>query len=248
MKNIGITPCFLYPDLNRSVFGPKTLSYIEHDMVKYVVNNGAIPHLILNLPTEQLKSMIAKMDGIIFSGGSDVCPETYSAPYLDRIKWPGDLIRDRYEAKIFEICVQLKKPIFAICRGAQLINALLGGELYQDLNQQTQTTLQHRDAIKYDQIYHKIQFEPGGILEKIYMGEKQPHVNSVHHQGIKTLAPNLNCEAICPEDNLIEAYCAKQIQDHFILGVQWHPEFSPSLKGDVIDDSKLMQYFLKGLT
>lgn len=247
MKRIGITPCFLYPDVNRKVYGPKTLTYVENNMVEYVVRHGAYPELILELPEELLETQLQQLDGMIFAGGTDVCPETYGEPYLDQQKWPGDLYRDQYEARVFKICKKLELPIYAICRGAQLVNALMGGTLYQDIETETGSNLAHRDAIKYDTIFHPVSFEPGGILASLYAQEKDPMINTVHHQAIKKLAPGLKLEATSPSDGIVEAFSHQDMNEHYILGVQWHPEFSPTIKDKVISDSPLMNHFLKAL-
>jgi putative glutamine amidotransferase len=84
-----------------------------------------------------------------------------------------------------------------------------------------------------------------GILFKIYNQEKIVDVNSVHHQGVKKLGSDLNIEAFCPDDNLIEAISYKKFDESFILGVQWHPEFSKTLKEKIIDPGPLLKYFLK---
>jgi putative glutamine amidotransferase len=72
-------------------------------------------------------------------------------------------------------------------------------------------------------------------------------VNSVHHQGIKILGKNLIVDAICSEDQLIEAFHYEDMNKNFVLAVQWHPEFSHTLKDKVVDPKPLLDMFLKRL-
>jgi len=75
--------------------------------------------------------------------------------------------------------------------------------------------------------------------KKIY-GNRASNVNSVHHQGVKTLGKNLIVDAICPVDQTIESFHYQHV-----LGVQWHPEFSHTLGSTVIDPEPLFDYFLE---
>lgn len=234
MIKIGVLSCFMYPDKQRNFFNPKTLCYFENDMANYLCRENVMPVLIPNLHESVLFDFLAQMDGFVLQGGSDLCPVSYGENYLDKEKWPGDEFRDRYELKILDFAIKNAKPVLGICRGAQLINVFFGGTLYQDLPTQYKTHLKHRDAVIYDQNYHSIEFISDQLLSQFYSNEDNLYVNSVHHQGIKTLGHDLVVEAISPEDQLIEAFSYKNLQDRFVLAVQWHPEFSHVLKDKVI--------------
>lgn len=245
MIKIGVSACFLYPDPNRTFFGPKTLCYLENDMANYLYREEALPILLPDLKGRAFEHMLAQMDGFVFQGGSDLNPKTYGEDFLDKEKWPGDELRDHYELKIADYAFKNSKPILGICRGAQLLNVYFGGTLYQDLQTQYQGSLKHRDEEEYDSIYHPIQFTPEQILGELYQNEKNPHVGSVHHQGIKTLGKGLVVEAVSPQDNLIEAFSYKKMYEKFILAVQWHPEFSHTIKQIVVPADPIYDYFLK---
>jgi putative glutamine amidotransferase len=118
--------------------------------------------------------------------------------------------------------------------------------LYQDLKIQTNTQVKHRDAELYDKISHEVECTPNSLLEKIY-SKKSFTVNSVHHQGIKTLGKKLVVDAICPEDKLIEAFHYENMDENFVMAVQWHPEFSHTIKETVIDPAPILNYFLQRL-
>jgi putative glutamine amidotransferase len=72
-------------------------------------------------------------------------------------------------------------------------------------------------------------------------------VNSVHHQGVKTLGKDLVVDAVSPDDQLIEAFHYKNLKDQYVVGVQWHPEFSHTLAPKLCDPAPLYQHFLKAV-
>lgn len=244
MMKIGLSGCFMYPDVERLVFGPKTLTYMENDMVNFVTQKGVLPVLIPNLPLERLKSIVGQVDGFVFQGGTDIAPEFYGEKPIVAGKWLGDPYRDEYELRLMELAFQSGKPILAICRGIQLLNVFCKGTLYQDIATQIPHALIHRDAIQYDGLKHGISLEKGGILEQTYAADVNHMVNSVHHQAIKKLGDNLEVLAICPEDGLIEAVGYKDAEPGHIIGVQWHPEFSYQKKEQALDPGALYQLFL----
>lgn len=240
---IGIPACFMYPDKKRPVFGPKSLSYIENDMVNYLSRNNCMPILLLDLPDEELKDYLDEMDGFLFQGGSDLAPETYGEEPIENGKWPGDIYRDKFEFKILDYALENKKPIYGICRGFQIINAYFGGTLYQDISIQTDTEIIHRDAENYDRNFHEAEVVEGSYLSNLYK-EKNIIINTIHHQGVDELAHDLIPQAYSSEDKVIEALTYKDMDKQYILGVQWHPEFSETLKGQHADPDVLMNDFL----
>ncbi|MEO9477626.1 MAG: gamma-glutamyl-gamma-aminobutyrate hydrolase family protein [Cyclobacteriaceae bacterium] len=242
MLKIGVSACFVYPDSERPVFGPKTLAYMEQDMAQYLTRVGVVPILIPNLEDALLKEFIDNMDGFVFQGGTDLSPASYGEEPIGR--WMGDPQRDEYELRLMAMAMKTGKPILGICRGMQLMNVYFGGSLYQDTSTQREGAITHRNADLYDALSHEIRFTSGKILEKIYQGSASSRVNSVHHQSIKSLGPNLEILAECPEDNVIEAIGYTKAPAGWIMGVQWHPEFYERLKEEIVDSSKLYDCFL----
>lgn len=140
-----------------------------------------------------------------------------------RPEWGGDATRDVYELRLVERARHRGLPVLGICRGIQLINVALGGRLYQDITTQRDDALVHRDWHQYDALGHALRIEPGSWVSRIYRGATDLEINSIHHQGIRALAPGLRATAWAP-DGVIEAV---QMQDdaEWIMGVQWHPEW-----------------------
>lgn len=232
----------MYPDMERTVFGPKSLSYVENDMANYVTRKGILPVLIPDVDTSCLNDILAEMDGFILQGGSDLAPETYGETPIG--KWKGDAHRDRYELTILDFAVKNSVPLFAICRGFQLMNVYFGGTLYQDIATQRPVADMHRSAEMYDTIKHPLRFNKDNFLSKLYGNVEDPQVNTVHHQAIKTLGRNLEVYATS-EDGLIEAFGYTKEPSGKIFGVQWHPEFSHTLQEELINADILYETFLQ---
>jgi putative glutamine amidotransferase len=131
--------------------------------------------------------------------------------------------------------------VFGICRGLQLINVAHGGTLYQDIKTQKPGALVHRDAAAYDLNFHEVDILAESRLAKL-LPVGRHKINSVHHQGIKDLAPGFQVEAVSPQDGVVEAI--RHTGDSWIAAVQWHPEFHRPELG-VIDDTPLLRDFLE---
>lgn len=245
MIRIGVSACFLHPDPARTVFGPKKLTYLEHDMSRFLSRKGVMPVLLPDLPMEELEQFLGEMNGFVFQGGADLSPLTYGDAPIEHGRWPGDRARDEYELRIMDWAWKHQRPVFGICRGFQLMNVYFGGKLHQDLALETGTPVEHRNAQTYDRIHHPVVFTEQSLLRSIY-GGGQIEVNSVHHQGIKTLGKGLCIDALSPADGLIEAFHHQDLET-FFMGVQWHPEFSHTLGAEVADPEPLLARFLEKL-
>jgi len=246
MLKIGLSACFMYPDPARVVFGHKSLTYMENDMARYVAREGVMPVLIPDLPRERLLPILEQLDGIVFQGGADLCPETYNEPYLDKARWPGDRHRDLYELRLADFFFKKGLPILGICRGFQLLNAYFGGTLHQDIGTEIQTITEHRNAQTYDRVHHGVRLSHGGWLESIY-GKNELEVNSVHHQCIKNIGSDLVVEARSGTDGIIEAFTYLGLKKNFVAAIQWHPEFSPTLNGVVDDPEPIFSSFMSAV-
>ena len=242
---IGISACFLHPDAGRVAAPSKTLQFIEQSTAHWVMSAGALPVMVPAPSGETFRGEVGVadyarwLDGLVLHGGADVWPGHYGEEPI-RPEWRGDRLRDEYEMALLRAFADAGKPVFGICRGMQLINVAHGGSLWQDIATQKGGPLTHRDAAAYDLNFHELSVLPGTRLERL-LGARRHRINSVHHQGVKDLAPGFVVEAVAADDGVIEAI--RHTGDAWISAVQWHPEFHfPSL--GVVDDSPLLHDFL----
>ena len=186
---------------------------------------GGLPVLVplLYEDPEMLRAMYERFDGIFIPGGVDMDPATFhEAPHekLGRIDPP----RDATELMLAKWAVEEGKPLFGLCRGLQVINVALGGTLHQDLEAEMPGAIKHdyfpNAGFTRDHLAHDVTIEPGSRLRQI-VGDRVLPVNSMHHQGIRTLGTGLKATAFAP-DGLIEALETEG--DNYVMAVQWHPE------------------------
>lgn len=182
---------------------------------------GGLPVLLTLTENEDaLEQYCTGFDGFVFTGGQDIHPELYNEeaiPECDYQVWN----RDRQELWMLRRLLELDKPVLGVCRGCQMMNIALGGSLYQDIPVQLAGALAHRQAEPYEETCHEVDIIEGSLLHKT-IGASRLRVNSIHHQGVKSLGSGLTASAIAP-DGLIEA--VEKPGNRLYLGVQWHPEY-----------------------
>jgi putative glutamine amidotransferase len=170
------------------------------------------------------EAIAESLDGLLLQGGTDLSPLRFGETPI-KPEWAGDPIRDGIEFELVRAFLARGKPLFAICRGIQVLNVALGGSLYQDLPSQVPTvsaprkSVIHNDGPLYDKLYHPVDLR--GSLRATY-GVARGIVTSSHHQGIKALGSDLVVEASA-DDGLVEA--VRVSGQRWAIGVQWHPEF-----------------------
>jgi putative glutamine amidotransferase len=243
---IGISACFMHPDKTRASFAFKTLQYVEQSMAHWIMSGGALPVMVPSPMGSAAQGNIDVndyalwLDGLVLHGGADVWPGSYGEEPLHDA-WHGDRIRDEYEQALVHAFVKAGKPVFGVCRGLQLINVAFGGTLYQDISTQLADSRVHRDGQAYDMHFHTLEIVPKTRLSALFTDASSYKINSIHHQGIKQLAPGFVAEAHCPDDGVIEAI--RHTGPSYIAAVQWHPEFHSAELG-TLDDAPLLADFL----
>lgn len=165
-----------------------------------------------------------RLDGILLTGSpSNVAPDRYRENGGDG---PFDAGRDEIALSMVGRMIDAQKPVFGICRGFQEINVALGGTLRRDTSANEDLIRHHApNGASFDEMFdhrHPVALAEGGMLADAY-ARPAIEVNSVHYQGIGTLADGLRVEATAP-DGLIEAYSARP-NGAPLLAVQWHPEW-----------------------
>ena len=189
---------------------------------------GGLPVVVPPLPESAIEPLLDRLDGICLSGGPDLDPGNYGAePHAELGPTEPDL--DRFELDVARRADAREMPILAICRGAQALNVVRGGALYQHLPELSQEIVHRQDA-PGDRPSHEVTLVAGSRLASVLAGgeterggalEERIGVNSFHHQAIERLGEDLVVSARAP-DGTIEA-----IEDParpFLIGVQWHAE------------------------
>lgn len=196
---------------------------VREGYINAVLEAGGAPLLIPpQVDPATLRQMYELVAGIVLPGGADIDPALYGEEPHPRL---GQLepLRDASEFPLARWAVADGKPLFAICRGMQVLNVALGGTLYQDIDSQYATTVEHEAGSKqrsWTTLDHPVAYSPTSRLAEL-LGTTESSVNSLHHQALKDLAPGLIVVGSAP-DGIIEA--VEGPGDAFLLGVQCHPE------------------------
>ncbi len=249
---IGISARIHHPDAPGMTLGgvyAKTLHYLEQSVAHWVLSGHAVAVMVPAVTQDSivrrsdidLHDYAGALDGLVLQGGNDVAPGHYGEDALHP-DWAGDAVRDRYEMELIEAFVQAGKPVFGVCRGLQLLNVMYGGSLFQDIPSQRPDAVAHRELARYERHFHEVEIVPGTRLAQLYPGLQRATMNSIHHQGIKDLAPGFVVEARCPQDGMVEAI--RRSGEGFVAAVQWHPEFHTPGDPATFDDAALLQDFL----
>jgi putative glutamine amidotransferase len=211
MPMIGVTP--LWDDARDSLW--MLPGYHEG-----ILAAGGLPvTLPLTAAPEVIALLVERCHGFLFTGGQDVDPKVYGERN-EGLTGEISQARDDQEKALLEAALAAGKPVFGICRGIQIINALLGGSLYQDLPRQLPGVLVHAGDPGGPIATHEVELT--GELSDL-AGTETAVVNSYHHQGVRQVAPGLSVVARAP-DGLVEAVVRDG--EPFCWAVQWHPECS----------------------
>ena len=174
-------------------------------------------------------SAIGDLDGLLLPGGWDVDPARYGEKPDSKV---GDIDPelDETELRLFKQAHDRQLPVLGICRGQQVINVAMGGSLVQHLEGHEVR------AFGRKHLAHTAEVDPASELGQA-VGGRQIHVNSLHHQAVRTLAPGLK-QTATGEDGTVEGL---ETDDGLIVAVQCHPE---ELTGDLPWASRLFERFV----
>lgn len=196
LRDYGHTPVVLSPDVAATL--PDGTTFTPD-------SQGRLPEAILD-----------RLDGLILSGGGDVHPSYFGQELAGADTNRIDLKRDELELLLSQQALARNLPIFAICRGCQVLNVAAGGAMVQHFDG-------HRSP-KGETAYHDVQIRPNSQFHQITAMETIS-VNTFHHQGLDlaTLAPGFTAVGFAqPDEWLVEAF--ESNAHRWVLGTQWHPE------------------------
>lgn len=178
----------------------------------------------LNDPEQAVQDALT-CDGLLLPGGGDMDPKFYGQARIPACGEPN-LLRDAAEPLLLRAFLAADKPVLGICRGIQVMNAVLGGDLYQDIK-----PFEHLPHNGHWAKVHTVTVRRGTLLSRI-LGQDTVLVNSQHHQAVDRVAPGFTLAALS-EDGIVEAI--EKPDAGFCLGVQWHPEWlsdaDPAMQG-----------------
>jgi gamma-glutamyl-gamma-aminobutyrate hydrolase PuuD len=176
---------------------------------------GARPLLVP--PSEEgVEETLDVVDGLLFSGGSDLAPELYGQDAHPETKGVVPE-RDRAELALLEAALARDMPVLAVCRGVQVLNVARGGDLVQHLPEIVGDERHRHTPGTFSD--HDVSLEEGTRLAEV-LGDRAP-VKSSHHQGVGRVGEGLRVAAHA-DDGTVEAL--EDPRHRFALGVLWHPE------------------------
>ncbi len=208
---IGVTPSRKKEDISYHYVTERMMQAVE-------ASGGEVVMLDYPMNEKALAPTLDTIDGLILAGGPDMHPKYFSqelAPYC------GEIIeeRDILELYLMEWAVKKDVPTLGVCRGMQVMNIALGGDIFQDIVHSQGLVHRQSDTMRY---FHDVNIMGDSILRSLIPSVRYP-VNSYHHQAVDRVAEGLIVSAVAP-DGIIEAI--ERPASRFMLGVQWHPEIS----------------------
>lgn len=209
------------------------MAFIPSFYIDAVELSGGVAVLVppQKLDRESAHTILRGLDGLIVTGGRDVDPARYgqsSAPLTDK----PDTERDQTEIILLESAIEINLPFLGICRGAQLLNVVRGGSLFQHLPDVVNTDKYQISKGVFNPVRVKVSKE--SRLGQI-VGEEVANAMMYHHQAVDAVGDGLIVTAVS-EDGVVEAL--EYAENKFGVAVQWHPEQD-------LDDLRIFKAFIQ---
>jgi len=188
------------------------------------VHRAGAEFRVLDTMHDDPAKVVREIDGLLLTGGGDVDPALFGeAPHATY--HAAEAGRDDHEIALVRQALEAGVPIFAICRGLQVMNVAFGGTLVQDIPSAVATPVTHQVLMPKNVMAHEVWVNRGSVLWSLMEDRLENvdvlSVNSRHHQAAKDVAPGFVVSATAP-DGVIEAI--ERPGGSFCVGVQWHPE------------------------
>jgi putative glutamine amidotransferase len=160
---------------------------------------------------------LERFDGLLLPGGGDVIPERYGQPRAEQTYGTIPL-RDEFEFALGHAALEIGIPLFAICRGTQVLNVALGGTLTQHI---TDDHPGHgTPGVEGAQFLHEVSIDAESRAGAA-MGTTRARCSCHHHQAVDRLGRGLRVTAR-GDDGIVEALELEG--PTWVTAVQWHPE------------------------
>ncbi|HEX5760877.1 MAG TPA: gamma-glutamyl-gamma-aminobutyrate hydrolase family protein [Thermoanaerobaculia bacterium] len=172
---------------------------------------------------EDLPARAAAAAGLVLCGGPDVDPVRYGEQTRPDARVDVNPGLDAQEWALLDGAGASRVPVWAVCRGIQVVNVYLGGTLWQDIPTQLPSGIDHYPKAAPESLAHEVRVVAPETALGVQLAGEPPRVNSRHHQAVKDLAPGLLTAALSP-DGLIEACELPAEAGWWLRAVQWHPE------------------------
>jgi putative glutamine amidotransferase len=163
--------------------------------------------------------LLDHFDALLLLGGGDLDPETYGA-VPDTHLYGISHARDAFELALVRAAVDRGLPTLAICRGAQVLNVMLGGSLDQHITGRAGLIGHGTPGVEGGATLHDLEIGPDSRLGRA-MATTTAECSSHHHQAMDRLGTGLRVTARAP-DGIVEGI--ELDGDAWIVGAQWHPE------------------------
>jgi putative glutamine amidotransferase len=205
---------------------------LRQNYCEAVAKAGGLPVPLPHEP-ELAEQYLQKLSGLVITGGAfDVDPALFGANSRHETVRTKDR-RTAFEYAIVKGAYQRDLPMLGICGGQQLMNVVLGGTLIQHIPDEVPGALAHEQPNPRTEPGHNVKVVSGTLLHRVTQMLELP-VNSAHHQAVKSVGPGIIVNATAP-DGVIEGI--EDPRKRFVLGVEWHPEYSISPGDDRIFDA-----------
>jgi len=204
-------------------FGTLSTAMVSELYLDAVREAGGVPVLLPARDPVTVAATLDRLDAVILTGGGDLQPSWHGRGAHGSV-YGVAARRDRFDLRLAAAARERRVPLLAICRGMQVVNVALGGDLIVDIPSEIGTQVLHRIPEPGVVAGHPIRIQDSSALAAL-LGTARIDVNSSHHQAIRALGRGLSPVAWA-EDGVVEAVEAADPTWSFI-GVQWHPEYRP---------------------
>lgn len=202
---------------------------VSEGYLRALITAGGLPLVLSCTPDRRyLREVVARCDGVLLTGGEDIEPTLHSSDTPQELRAKVKVtepVRDLVELMLIREVFTQRKPLFAICRGHQMLNVAFGGTLFVDIPAQRPGKVKHRQLDRKSEPVHAIELAGGSKLARL-LRRRTIRVNSTHHQAVDRVAEPFVVTARS-DDGIIEGIELAPGNANWLpwcVSVQFHPE------------------------